>query len=271
MKIGSESTRAVRLGLLALVWLVLGTVVVDDVLAQRGGGRGGGRGAGGRGDANAEREVYAIVQVGDEVRMVQADEVQALADEVKKSNTEALKQWNDAKKIAKDEDRKFEDPKPKPERFKVLAKSVNGRREAAETRDKYQEKLLASMKGKYCVVQYDREYRVVEKNEISKLRRAADEEFRKKLDELRKARGGSDGDERGSRADRPRPTQIRILPKTFATEKEAHEYINGLPAPSPERDGPGRGEGRERGEGGGRRGGGDGEGRRGGGRGGDGN
>lgn len=254
--IGSKTARAARTGLLAFVWILLGAVVADDVLAQRGGGgRGGGRGQGARGGNNAD-EIYSIVQVGDEVRIVLVDEVEALAKEIKQANTDAIRKWSAAKKSAQKNDEEFTDPKPNPERFKVLAKSVNGRREATDVRDKYQQKLVASMKGKYCVVQQDGEYKVISKNEIAKIRIEADKKYRKELEEFRKSRGGGD-DARASRGERPRPPQMRILPKAFATEKEAHEYINGLPPA--EREGPRGREGGDRGE---RRGGGEGEGRR---------
>jgi len=215
-----------------------------------GGGRGGGPGGNPRGERDAEgRTQYSVVRTGDEIRVVSPDEIEKLAATVREENTKARDDWERAKKEARKAGTDFDEPKPKPKPFQVLAKSVTGRRDAEELRLKYEQKLLASMKGKYAVVGVDREYRVVAKQAIGKLRSEIDADFRKEMEKFRESRrGGDDGGGRGG-ARPPRKPTLRILPKAFATEADAHAYIAEL---SKQPRGEGADDLRRRPEGGGR-------------------
>src|SRR5262245_45869671 len=131
-----------RPALCVFAFLVVGLFVTGDALAQRGGRGGGGRNRGGN---QGDQGSFSIVRVGDEVQVVPKDNVEDLAKDVKKENSDALKAWESAKTAAtaKGGNGKFDDPKPEPKVFKVLAQSVEGRRKAEEMRADYQQKLLA--------------------------------------------------------------------------------------------------------------------------------
>ena len=240
--------------LLAGVLFLIGVLVAEDALAQRGGrGGGGGRGGQGRNRNEREQETYSIVRVGDEIQAVLKDTVEDVAKSVKRENTEELKAWTQAKKDASANKEDFDDPKPKPKPFKVLVKSVDGRRDAEELREKYQEKLLASLKGTYSVIRIDGEYRVVKKSEVASMRKDLDKKYQKELAEFRKSGGGRGNEGGGGRggADRPQRPDLEIVPKAFSTEKEAFAYAAELEKKSPTGSADGR-RGGNRGERGGR-------------------
>ena len=73
--------------LLAGVLFLIGVLVAEDALAQRGGrGGGGGRGGQGRNRNEREQETYSIVRVGDEIQAVLKDTVEDVAKSVKREN-----------------------------------------------------------------------------------------------------------------------------------------------------------------------------------------
>jgi len=244
-------TPSTRPWLAALAAVTVFGFLAADALAQRGrGGRGGPGGRGGRpGNEGEERneerqEIVSIVRVGDEVQIVPKDEVDALEKGVKTENSEALKAWKARKDEAAKAGAVFEEKKPESKAFKVLAQSIEGRYRAEEAKAEWQQKVLDSLPGDFRVIGVGAEYRVVKKSEVSGLRRDVDAQFRKDREEFEKARRNPDN-AGGAGAERPRRGTLKIMPKAFATEKEAQEYAATLSASGPP-PGPGRADGERR-------------------------
>ncbi len=85
--------------------------------------------------------LYAVVQVGDAVEVLPADEVKARKEAVAEADKADAEKWNAAKKAAAKAKEKFAEPKPKKTSFKVHGAKYKSPDEANEAKAKIEEKL----------------------------------------------------------------------------------------------------------------------------------
>jgi hypothetical protein len=84
----------------------------------------------------AKKEKLAVIQIGEELSIVDADEVPATQKRLAQEYKTALEAWNEAKKQAAKNKTKFADPKPQARKLKVIANNLRSREEAQEKLDK---------------------------------------------------------------------------------------------------------------------------------------
>ena len=77
-----------------------------------------------KGEADQKPAMCAVVQVGDELRIVPKDEVDALKKKLEAEHKEAVEAYKQAKAEAKKNKEKFTDPAPKPVKLKVVKASI---------------------------------------------------------------------------------------------------------------------------------------------------
>jgi hypothetical protein len=117
---------------------VMAALVVSSVLAAPGrmgaaaAGRPGAKGTG------SKAELYAVVQIGDEIKVISKSEVNAEKDRLRKQFTQDKKTYEDAKKEAAKNKEKFDEPKPESRNYtlRVLKSSCKTEQEANDYRDK---------------------------------------------------------------------------------------------------------------------------------------
>ncbi len=221
MKTILETPRLRRfLTLIAIV--AIGALFVDDAFGQR--GRGGGRGGQGRNRNQRERQQYSVVRVGDEIRMIEVEGLEDLAKRTKEKYREEVAAWTRAKKEASQDRTDFDEKKPSPPTFKVLAQRLD-RKEAQALRDKWTAKLRAANKDAYSVVMVRGEYRVVSKSELASLEKKMKDEYKQALRDHESARKAALAD--GRDFDLPRPKKVTIdVTKSFPTENEAVAFMS---------------------------------------------
>jgi hypothetical protein len=83
-----------------------------------------------------KKEKFAVIQIGEELSIIAADEVDATQKKLAQEYKSALEAWNEAKKAAAKNKAKFTDPKPQARKVKVVANNVRSREEAQEKLDK---------------------------------------------------------------------------------------------------------------------------------------
>jgi hypothetical protein len=101
---------------------------------------------GSKGEAGSGAAAYSVVQVGDNVKVVKTSEVASLREKVNEDFKKGMKSYEDAKKEAQKQKKKFNDTKPVKPVFKEVATALKTEEAANSLRDKTAAKLDAQKK-----------------------------------------------------------------------------------------------------------------------------
>lgn len=109
-------------------------------------GKGGGKDSSEKAKKTAN-EKYAVVRIGDNVRMVKLAELADLRKEVDDKFKRDLERWDEAKKSAEKEKKKFTRPKPVKQQVKVLASNLAGEEAAKKKKDEFEKSIEEEQKA----------------------------------------------------------------------------------------------------------------------------
>ncbi len=205
--------------LIAVAVLLAVAALPDAAFAQR------------RDDRRQRSEpTYALVRLGDDVRMLLTTEVRELLEWEKKRYAEELAKYNKARAAAKRQDREFHDRKPEPRTVKVLDSNIRGRDLAEVKRERYLAKIrsagLPSIgKAAFVVVELGGEYRIMSRSELSDLKATLDAEYERALAAHERAVDQARRDGQRNLTPAPQKPKLRMLKRTFRTEAEARQYL----------------------------------------------
>lgn len=183
--------------------------------------------------------MYALVKVGDEVRVVKTDEVRELFDWERKRYEDQVAEYRRRQAAAQRSGAEV-GAKPTRRSVKVVAKSIRGREAAEVRRERYIARLKGWSRGAFAVIDLGGKYRIISKSELTDLRRTLDEEYKRLAaahkEAVRKAR--LEGTQWSEPA--PEKPRLRVAPRSFTTELEAsiyvREYIEARQGPAPDEE-----------------------------------
>jgi len=167
---------------------------------------------------------YAVVRVGDDVRVVQSDGVDPLLEWVEKRNAERMKAYREAYREATRRERR-EMEAPDATETRVLEDHVRSREEAEVLRARFLALLRGGGKGSYVVIELGGQYHILSKAELPDLRRTLDTEYRRVLAEYEEQK--AEAEEAGREFEKPRPVraELRVFRRKFTTPLEAELYV----------------------------------------------
>jgi hypothetical protein len=211
-----------------VVVVALGAVLVllaADALAQRGGGRRPGRNPSGKNRRSSRDQDFAVVRVGDEIRVVRRDRLEDLHLKIEEEFEEEVRVWQREKEWARERDQDFDRPRPQMKAFRVLADSVETAEEAGILREKWTERLVKQRVIGFSILEVDGKRVVVRSGGIDDFKAKLDAEHRQSLEEYAEARRQAALAGTPFEEPRPKRPRVRILDPTFRTESEAKEHL----------------------------------------------
>jgi len=177
---------------------------------------------------------YAVVQIGNDVKVVKADQLSSLKKQVRDEYAKAQKNYQAAKKAAAKQKRKFEGEKPVRKKLKVLSNHLKSEAAANEAMQKHLARLSSKNRTKtptkkHVVVDVGGKLQVVSEADFKGLRRTLDAEYRKAL------RAYHDAEKQAKRKKQPfdqkKPTKpVARVMATFNSKEQAEAHLAKLEA-----------------------------------------
>jgi hypothetical protein len=229
-----------RLWSLSILALVLWTASAlldssaSSALAQN-------RGKSGKSDnartAPKKAEFWAVVQVGDDFQVMKKEDVKSFKKKTSDRYRDEVKAYTRAKAAAAKAKESFKEPRPVLPRVKVLKQSFKSESEANTYRDRMKAtKGGGSKKGRapsggrdkptsYAIVDVGGEMKIVEKSELSEMRKRADDNYRQAVKDHAQARKDAAKKKEKFTDPRPQKATIKTVGPIFKSKEKAGEYL----------------------------------------------
>lgn len=162
-------------------------------------------------------EPLAVVQIGEEVRIVKKSEVAGLKKELDGKYRAAVKEYVAAQKEARKAKQEFSKAKPVKESLSILAASVKTQEDAEAIRDKAM--------NEYLVVKLQDSLKVIRKLEFASFKAQTEASYRRALASYTEAKKSARKSKQSFKQPAPEKPRIKVLATRLASEEIALEKM----------------------------------------------
>lgn len=165
-------------------------------------------------------EPLAVVQVGNEVRIIKKSELPDLKKELETKYRAAAREYLEARSEARKAKREFTNPRPVKESLSILAASVKTQEEAEKVRDK--------ALNEFLVISSQDRLKVIRKLEFASFKAKTESEYRVALARYNEAKKAARRSKQSFKESAPAKPRIKVVASRLESEESALEKMSAL-------------------------------------------
>ncbi len=162
------------------------------------------------------KDLYAVVQVGDEIKVISNSELTSLRRESSDKYMEELKVYEQARRAAAKKKEKFDKPKPQRPVIRVLASKLPSEEAALKKKESFENKIQS--KERYALVKVGDEVKIIKNSELERLKSQLDSKYQRDLKAYGEAKKAAVKNKEKFNQPKPVRQLYKILAKNLTLE-----------------------------------------------------